>query len=352
MSGTYRYAYVLMPAAMLALVLGIITGWERLGWQTARELPHGEHGGLMVACFLGGLVMLERAVAIGKPWSYSGSALCAVGLILFLLDLPYLATVSITLAAAVYVFMLVRQQSMHHEKSNLISLLGAFCLLTGNALLLIHDLYPISVNWWMGFLLFTILGERLSLSQELSSGNIWSLILVILVITGLLLPFHGAGAPVFGSGLLLTGLWLLFSERYSFRINKLKRYMNLAIVFACGWLVVTGTLLLADPTYYDALLHSFFVGFTFSMIFAHAPMMVPRVFRFDAKLYHPAFYYLLIALQLSLISRILGSLQGHELMIRWGGLLNGVIILAFLLTMALVVWSGRREIRFNKRIQP
>jgi len=339
--------YLLLPTAMLALIIGIITGWERLGISLSTHLPHGEHGALIVGCFLGGLVMLERAVAVGQLWAYSGSALCGLSLLLFLAGQPAIGIAGITLAACMYILVLLYQQIKQPDHSLLVSILGGFCLLTGNSLLFLHDLYPLAVNWWVGFLLFTILGERLSLSDNLRTYKLRNLMLVSFVFIGLLLPFHWYGARIFGISLVVLGGWLLYSENYTFQLDHYKRYMNTAMILAYSWLIVTGGLMLSGGIYYDAQLHSFFIGFVFSMIFAHAPLMLQRVLKFSGELYHPFEFALLLILQVSLLVRISGRIAGNEYLIRWGGFTNGIIIMLFLLTIATVAWNVKKKVNYE-----
>ncbi len=336
-------AYFLLPPAMLSLVIGIITGWQRLGIRTTEMLPHEHHGALMTGCFLGGLVMLERAVSLGKRWSYAGSLLCAISLILFLIKLPVPAIAGIILASLIYLFMLIYQHFKEPDTSQLVAILGAFCLFTGNTLLLIHNLYPLAVNWWMGFLLFTILGERLNLDRTTHKHKRIHQLLAFLVFAGLLLPFHLSGATVLGGSLVLTGTWLMFSLKFSDPRTPQKKFMMLASVMAFFWLITTGVLMLSGAMFYDAQLHSFFVGFVFSMIFAHAPLMLPRVFKFEADLFHPVVYILLLALQAGLFVRVYGSVLENEHLTRWGGFSNGIIILIFLLTMAGITYRKTQK---------
>ena len=56
---------------------------------------------------------------------------------------------------------------------------------------------------------------------------------------------------------------------------------------------------------YDAILHALFLGFTFGMIFGHAPIIFPAVLGRPLP-YRPAFYLHLILLQATLLLRIGG----------------------------------------------
>lgn len=71
---------------------------------------------------------------------------------------------------------------------------------------------------------------------------------------------------------------------------------------------------------YDALLHTIFLGFVFSMIFGHAPVIVPAVLGTQVP-YTALFYTHLTLLHLSLVMRVMGDLLLWMPLRRWGGLL-------------------------------
>jgi len=80
---------------------------------------------------------------------------------------------------------------------------------------------------------------------------------------------------------------------------------------------------------YDAALHAIFVGFVFSMVFGHAPVIVPAVLRVPLP-YHPALYGPLALLHASLVLRVFVSpLAGA-----WG---NAAAIALFIATAAALV---------------
>ena len=98
---------------------------------------------------------------------------------------------------------------------------------------------------------------------------------------------------------------------------------------------------MTDGRAYDAELHAIFLGFVMSMIFAHAPVIVPAVLGrplpFRRSLYVP-----LALLHVSLILRLAGGdWAGGTAAWQWGGSLNEVAILAFgAMSAALVIRSG------------
>ena len=78
------------------------------------------------------------------------------------------------------------------------------------------------------------------------------------------------------------------------------------------------------------MLHALFLGFVIGMVFAHAPVIVPAVFRAPVP-YRRHFYAHLGLLHASLILRLVGGdLAGNLRAWQWGGVLNEVALLCFL----------------------
>jgi hypothetical protein len=92
--------------------------------------------------------------------------------------------------------------------------------------------------------------------------------------------------------------------------------------------IVSAQFFSAGPRY-DAMLHTIFLGFVFSMIFAHAPIILPTITGL-ALPFQSAFYLHVGLLHLSLLLRIAGDLAQVLWLQRWGGLLNVAAILFFL----------------------
>jgi hypothetical protein len=125
--------------------------------------------------------------------------------------------------------------------------------------------------------------------------------------------------------------------------------MASALLLGYAWLVVSGVLSIVSAGYvagelYDGMLHTFFLGFTFSMIFAHGPVILPAIVERPLA-FHPALYAPLAILQLGLALRFLGDLSA---LAPWrarplGGLLDAAAILLFLATMALSLGRGQSQ---------
>jgi uncharacterized protein DUF1722 len=67
----------LMAIGMLSMACGAWLGLVRLGWNLPLPFPDQliAHGPLMVCGFLGTLISLERAIALGSRWGYAAPAL-------------------------------------------------------------------------------------------------------------------------------------------------------------------------------------------------------------------------------------------------------------------------------------
>ena len=101
-----------------------------------------------------------------------------------------------------------------------------------------------------------------------------------------------------------------------------------------------GGLVPGSPAY-DAALHALALGFVFSMVFGHAPIIFPAVLRVAVP-YHPWFYVPLALLHGSLLVRLAGDAMGDFAWTRAGGLGNAVALLAFIVSTASAVVGGRK----------
>ena len=82
------------------------------------------------------------------------------------------------------------------------------------------------------------------------------------------------------------------------------------------------------------------LGFVFSMVFGHAPIIFPAVLRVAVP-YHPVFYVPLALLHLSLALRLAGDLAVQPDWRSMGGALNAVALLAFILNTIAAVIRGK-----------
>jgi hypothetical protein len=224
---------------------------------------------------------------------------------------------------------------------------GAGCWLLGNLLWLAGEPIFAVVHLWTAFLVLTIVGERIELSRvRRLTPTIEAALTVALAIYGagvlLTVVNLGWGIRLLGVGAMLMAAWLLRYDIARRTIHKegLARYIAACLLLGYGWLAVGGAIglwqgaLYAGPAY-AAMLHAILLGFVFSMILGHAPIILPAVsgLRFD---YQPLFYLPLLLLHGALIYRIYGYLTLDMTAQNWGGLLNVIAILLFL---ALTIWA-------------
>lgn len=358
-----RINFPFLLLAVLALLAGLWAGLLRLPWPLPPLRPTlpMAHGPLMVAGFLGTLIGLERAVGLnawgpGRGWTYTAPALAGLGGLLLIIGAPGLpGPLAITLGSAVLLaamLSIVRFQPLLHTW---VMALGALVWLIGNVLWLLGRSIPEVVLWWAGFLVLTIVGERLELSRmlRLSRSRVATfLAAVALFLVGLAFTVfsYSAGVRVASLGMLTLAAWLLAFDlaRRTVRKSGLTRFIAVSLLAGFFWLGVAGVLGLrfggeTAGLHYDAFLHSIFVGFVFSMILAHAPIILPAVTGLAVP-YRPRFYAPLVLLQASLLLRVAGDLLGQMALRRWGGLLNEVAILLFLAMLLLAVRSGRKNL--------
>jgi hypothetical protein len=160
------------------------------------------------------------------------------------------------------------------------------------------------VPWWIAFFALTIGGERLELSRYLKRGPAVRSTFMVLAAALLFAPLE---PRLLGVALVLLALWLFAFDlaRVTVRQSRLPRFVAVCLLAGYVWLAVGGALI-ALETAYDAALHAIFVGFVFSMVFGHAPVILPAVLR-AALPYHPVLYLPLALLHASLAVRVLVS---------------------------------------------
>jgi hypothetical protein len=148
-------------------------------------------------------------------------------------------------------------------------------------------------------------------------------------------------------------LWRFDIARHTVRQAGLPRFVAICLLAGFTWLGVAGLIglaqgFIAGGAMYDAFLHAIFLGFVFSMIFGHAPIIFPAILGRNVT-FHPFFYLPLALLHISLVMRVIGDLLSFRPARLWGGLINGIAILIFLATIA---WSVIKSPRESPAISP
>ncbi|GIV00645.1 MAG: hypothetical protein KatS3mg014_2260 [Actinomycetota bacterium] len=172
-----------------------------------------------------------------------------------------------------------------------------------------------------------------------------------LLVAGLLVSLGAftAGVRVVGLGLVAIALWLGRGDvvRRTVRASGLTRFMAFALLAGYAWLATAGVLWILEASVVagpgrDAMLHVLFLGFVMSMIFAHAPVILPAVLRLEVA-WAPTAYAPLALLHASLLARVVADLAGVPEALRWAGLANVAAIVLFLLDTARTRLRSRRR---------
>lgn len=344
----------LLFLGFIALLVGVGAGLARLGWSMPEVAASSAalHGALMVCGFFGVVISLERAVAITRLWAYLGPLLAGLGTVMLLQErltmAPwlYLGASAVLLAASLGI--LRRQAAIFTATITL----GAACWGVGNLLWATGASVPGVVPWWLTFLILTIAGERLELSRFMPSSPTTQRLFVavlMLISAGLVGIGQAWGPTVFGVGLLALAAWLVRYDiaRRTVHQRGLTRFIAVCLLSGYVWLVVGAAALLAagrlapGTPAYDAAMHALGMGFVFSMVFGHAPIIFPAVLRV-AMPYHRSFYTPLALLHAALALRLAGDATGHTDWTRWGGLLGALALVAFVANSLGAVLRGWR----------
>ncbi len=286
---------MLLPLAAGFLLAGIGAGWFRIH-------PHPSpwvrfHGLWMAAGFFGTLIALERAAAFARTpprrWAYLAPVLIATGV--GGLTLFHGANLALFLAELGVGLMLLSLAHGPLRGEALWMGLGGAAL--GWGLERWHAGHAAhAALLFQAFLILTVVGERLELARMFFPHRgrvlaLWGIggVYVFGVIT---LNPHAVGAGLLG---MAAGLGWWDAPRRVFAQGGLYRYTALQMLLAYGWMGGVGILWLLGKasTLWDLTLHGIFLGFAFSMVFAHAflilPAMVGRSPAFSRRFYLPSF---------------------------------------------------------------
>jgi len=348
----------LVALALVALFAGLWGGLLRLGLAVPASVTNAAavHGPLMALGFLGTLVSLERAVALGRAWAYAAPLAAGAGAVAALASAPgAIGPALLTLAGVVLLAAHVVLHRMVPSAHNAVMGLGASAWCAAGVLWVAGANVSRFAPLMAGFLVLTIVGERLELTRAVHrsawvSRSLLGAIALFAVGLALSIADEQIGVRIAGVGLVLEALWLARFDvaRRTVRMTGVTRFMAAGLLAGYAWLAVGGALWalrapLSDGPAYDAALHAVFLGFVMSMVFAHAPVIVPAVLRVALPFRH-RFYIHLLLLHASLAVRLLGGdLAGNQTLWQWGGIAGEAAIILFLAATAQSVVVGRRR---------
>jgi hypothetical protein len=356
--------FVLLLLGGVALLAGLTGALVLIGM----PMPAGtvrlaaSHGLLMTLGFLGTLISLERAVALGRPWGYLAPLLSGAGGIALVTGAATpTATSALVAGGVVFVAIYVAFARIHRTLHGGVEAAGAVGWVVAALLVTAGQPTSVVVPWLAWFLVLTVMGERLELSALMRPSPIARAAFVAVVevfgagvVLTLLLP--DVGVRVAGLGLVGIAAWAARYDlaRRTIHASGVTRFIAASLLLGYGWLVVGGVAWITSGEVgagaaYDVSLHAVFLGFVISMVFGHAPVILPGVLRV-ALPYHPLFYAHLALLHVGLVVRIVGGdLLGDAGAFRLGGTLNVLALLAFLVVSVASAVIGAAARRAPRR---
>ncbi|MFV0426464.1 MAG: hypothetical protein ACK5KU_05430 [Beutenbergiaceae bacterium] len=356
----------LLPGG-LALLAGLDAALLLLGLPapvTAQRLAEA-HGPLLVLGFVGTLIALERAVAARAGIAYAAPALLGIGSLLTLTPLPLqwgqAMVLTGTVAMAVNYVPLWRRR---REDAVLIQGVGAAMATGASALWLAGLPMPTLVPWLAAFVICTIGGERAELARVTFGGAgamhaVMAATAALILSTPVALLWPTVGYPALGISLLAL-VWVLASRdiaRHTITGTGLVRFAAACMLAGYLWLAVAGFiwLLAPHPTdggAYDGAVHAIFLGFTMSMVMAHAPIILPAVLGI-ALPYRPVMVLAPALLNAALIVRMVGDARAEDLLRQIGGVGNIVALLTMVAVLVGTAVAGPQHTsEKNKKVAP
>ena len=339
----------LMVGAGISLLAGLDGALLLLGvWSPVMSTRLSKwHGPLMVLGFVGTVICLERAVALGHRLAYLVPAMSGFGVIVLLAPLPFdsarAGLALLTLAQLGLLTIYVPLWRSSHDDAVVIQGAGAFCAAGAAALLTTGAHVSQIVGWLACYMILTICGERLELSRLTMARNRALSALCLAVVAALLVSVvsPAIGWRVLGVVLIGLAVWLCRHDvaRGGLRRGGQAAYIGTLLMIGYLWLATAGIVctIQRPPTSrngYDAVVHSLFLGFTMGMILGHAPIILPAVLQ--VRLEWTTWFWLpAFLLEASLLVRIgIGDGLDRSAAVQAGGTVNVLSLLTLVAVIA------------------
>ncbi len=325
----YRWIQLATVAAGLFLLLiglrmGLVTGYAPYLLIPDKNILLPVHGPLIVGGFVAAAISIQRAATSGVRWILLVSLASIAGAVALLFPASKLAgEISLLFSAILLSLFMLYLFIQDPQRHNLLMTLGALSWFVSNLFFLFNMPLRNVVPFWMAFVLFAMSGERMELSRfrkDAAPGKWLFRISLLLMLPDALLHFFPGSPPslladrLFGLACFLFAAWLLYADeeiRYLDQMD-LTRFTSMGVAAAYGWVAIVGLILMIygcpERGYvYDAIVHSFFLGFFISIILAHAPSVIPSILKIRVR-FTNWFYISLILMHFSVALRLLYDL--------------------------------------------
>lgn len=309
------------------------------------------HGALMVCGFFGTFVGVQFATTT-KHWAtlIAPMLTAAAGLVLVLYSTASSfglrgspATLGISISSAALLIVVLGQSLISPSRYVTILSVGVACWLVGN--LLWHWRWEIHqlLVWWMAFVTLSIVAWRLHLSRCLRPKRWQHVILflsMLVLFSGLLISTteRKLGEPIAGTAMTAIAVWMVWGDigRYRKHNPGWPKFSATCLLMGYFWLAIAGLGLVFHPpipkygVVYDSVVHSFFLGFVMTMIFAQVHEIGSRVLNIPMR-FGRSLYVWTIVLQVSVVTRIVADIVSQLDLHSAGGIVNAAAILMFAL---------------------
>jgi hypothetical protein len=341
-----------------ALACGIAGGLLRAGIVLPMPGDHLaraalSHAALMISAFFGTMIGVERAVAARDRIAWLAPAASAAGGISLLAGAPALGAALFVAAGVAFVLVnaaIARRQFAPHTA---LLVASAVFWLLGNLAFALR--WPIGavVPWWFMFLVVTIAAERLEMTRLArrkpgTQAFLYSIIAALVVGAAMSALAPAAGGVLWGVAIVALAAWFFAFDiaRHTIRTPGLPRFMAVCLLAGYAWLGIGGIAWVLDAqglAARDVALHAIALGFVFSMVMAHAPVILPAVTRIKLQ-FGRIFYVPVALLHASLAWRLAGpALDANAF--REGAAANALAIALFAATAAgaALAWRLRHD---------
>jgi len=294
------------------------------------------HGSLMVVGFLAALIALERYFGGGSRLAALSSLCFSLGGVSLLLGgLVVNKVLWIGGGVSFLAWAVLTLSRFRTHFSTIFFTAAAIFLLAGVYYYVQNSPSTFYSNAWVGFLTTFIAGERMDMLKitNASKSNY--------TLAGASIPLAAAAIYAAEKTLMAAAFltMLMTAARRDVAVKFIwktgfSRYLGVGLLTAYAWLAAAA-MLWALTNSIDILLHAVFLGFSATMIFAHAPIILPAILRIP-HFYSPHLYIPFAMLQAATVLRLAaGTAYQTEL---WS--LSGWITFMSVLTFAVVALTN------------
>ena len=292
-----------------------------------------------------------------KTWAWAGPAFHVLAVLTLLAGAPRpVPAVCFALSFLVLGFIYLE---VHRRQPTLAVLVQAAGVIGGIAASLLWAMNPsfaTAMPLCVLYVVATIIGERMELARVTIVGTraenlITALVLALAAAGVIYILVPAVGYRLMGALLLAISLTTVRVDvaKNLVRAKGLPQYSAACMLAGYFWLALAGLAWLGmgqvSGFSYDASVHTIFLGFVMSMIFAHAPIILTSVIR-KMLPYSPVLYVPMVLLHAGLMVRVGADIFAHTGVYQVGGMTNVVAVLLFVLSgFVLIIREARRAHR-------